>query len=191
MKRAVIFFATGNPHKVEEARNVLKNYPLDVKQLDIKGVEIQAESVDEVAKDSAHRAAKEHKIPIIVEDTGLSIDALNGFPGPYAAYIHETIGNAGILKLLKGVDNRRAVFQSAVAFCSPEVDVRCFIGECGGRISLEERGSHGFGFDPIFEPDEGDGRTFGEMGLEEKTAMSHRSRALRKFADWYVKRLNI
>ena len=191
MKRATIFFATGNADKVEEAKYALNNYLLEVNQLDTKKWEIQANTVEEIAKYSAIQAVKDSKVPLIVEDTGLFIDSLNGFPGPYASHIYTTIGIGGLLKLLEGRENRRATFRSAVAFCDLTENIVCFTGQCIGTISFEVRGNQGFGFDPIFRPDYGDGRTFAEMNLEEKNAISHRSKALRKFADWYVQRVKI
>lgn len=191
MKRVIINFATGNTHKVEEVKYALKDYPLEVKPLNIKGVEIQAETVEEIAKSSALQASRTNRIPVIVEDTGLFIESLMGFPGPYAAYVHETIGVEGVLKLLEGVADRKATFRSAVAFCDLTEDVVCFVGESLGEISAEARGDRGFGFDPVFEPHNGAGKTFAEMSLVEKSSISHRSRAVRKFAEWYVKRLNI
>jgi XTP/dITP diphosphohydrolase len=182
-----LIFATGNPHKVEEVKFVLKDYPVEIEHVNIKGEEIQAENVGEIAKASALRAFEKILKPVFVEDTGLFIEALNGFPGPFAAYIHRTIGVAGVLKLLKGVANRRAEFRSAVAFSTKEVKSVCFIGTVLGRISRGERGSHGFGFDSIFEPDGGGGKTFGEMTIDEKNSYSHRACALRKFVEWYLK----
>ncbi|TDA32431.1 MAG: non-canonical purine NTP pyrophosphatase, partial [Hadesarchaea archaeon] len=97
-----------------------------------------------------------------------------------------TIGNRGVLKLLEGVGDRRAVFRSAVGYCGRDGRPLVFEGRVEGRISLEERGTGGFGFDPIFIPDEGDGRTFAEMSVEEKNALSHRGRAIEGFFRWYL-----
>jgi XTP/dITP diphosphohydrolase len=126
-----------------------------------------------------------------VEDAGLFIDALSGFPGPYAAYAYKTIHNSGILRLMENVKNRQAKFQSVIAYfdetlCEPE----CFDGESIGEITLTERrqkGKSAFGFDPIFQP-VGSSKSFAEMTIEEKNGFSHRAMALRKFAEWYKKR---
>jgi len=120
-----------------------------------------------------------------VEDAGLFVEALKGFPGPYSAYVYRTLGTRGILKLMENVEDRAASFRSVVVFSSPEHQPVCFSGEVKGRISMEERGDSGFGFDPIFEPEAGDGRTFAEMTTEEKNRYSHRAEALRRFAKWY------
>jgi len=181
-----LLFATGNPHKVEEVKLILRYYPIEIKRTDVKGREIQAETVEEIAEASALQTFKKIGKPIFAEDTGLFIEALNGFPGPFAAYVYRTIGIAGVLKLLKGVADRRAEFRGAVAFCAPEVKPICFLGTALGRISREERGIHGFGFDPIFEPDGGGDKTFAEMTIDEKNAYSHRACAVRKFMEWYI-----
>jgi XTP/dITP diphosphohydrolase len=89
----------------------------------------------------------------------------------------------GILKLMEGVDGRGASYQSFVAL-RHEGEIRLFQGTVTGKIAHAIRGSHGFGYDPIFVPDEEDGRTFGEMTDEEKNAISHRARAFRNLGAW-------
>ena len=181
----LIFFATGNLHKFNEARRVLAEYDISVAMLKVKNLEIQNDKIEAIAKSSAINVAREIRLPIIVEDAGLFIDSLNGFPGPYSSYIFRTIGNWGIIKLLENSENRKAHFKSVVAFCDQNGTLMCFKGIVEGRISKKPRGSSGFGFDPIFEPDEEPERTFGEMSVEEKNRFSHRAKALRKFAQWY------
>jgi XTP/dITP diphosphohydrolase len=180
-----LFFATGNMHKVEEVRLILKDHSLKVEHVDMKGVEIQSDNVEEVAKASAKWIAQTERIPVFVEDTGLFIDALKGFPGPYASYVHETIGIKGVLKLLESVVNRKAEFRSAVAFCSPKEESICFLGSISGKITFEERGRYGFGYDSIFEPI-GSEKTFAELNIGEKNHYSHRAKAIKKFAYWYL-----
>ena len=120
-----------------------------------------------------------------MEDAGLFVEALNGFPGPYSKYVYTTVGIKGILNLMKNVTNRSAYFMSAVSFGNPNEEPFCFVGKADGKLSLDERGTSGFGYDPIFIPSEGDGRTFAEMTTDEKNGYSHRAKALRKFAKWY------
>jgi XTP/dITP diphosphohydrolase len=189
MAEHTVFFATGNSHKVQEIQTATRDFHLYVKQVDIKGVEIQADSVEEIATYSAIQTKKKYKIPVFVEDTGLFIDGLQGFPGVYASYIYNTIGIHGVLKLLDGASNRGAIFRSSIAYCDLNDRVTCFTGECRGKISSVARGGSGFGFDPIFEPDDGGGKTFGEMKMQEKNRLSHRSQAAVKFACWYVKHM--
>ncbi|MEM3823950.1 MAG: XTP/dITP diphosphatase [Candidatus Bathyarchaeia archaeon] len=187
LKGRVIFFATNNINKFNEARKVLAEYKIAVGMLRVKAFEIQSESLEEIAKTSAIEAFRKSNLPVITEDAGLFIEALNGFPGPYAAYVYRAIGNKGILKLMENVKNRRAKFQSVIAYCASErKSPLCFKGEVAGLITKEERrGNAGFGFDPIFEPLSGGGKTFAEMTVEEKNKYSHRANALRKFAEWY------
>lgn len=116
------------------------------------------------------------------------VDALNGFPGPYAAYAYKTVGNQGLLRLMKNVKARSAHFESAVAYFSAEsLSPACFHGEVIGEIADEERKGRdrsGFGFDPIFKP-LNSSKTFAEMTIAEKNEHSHRARVFRKFAEWY------
>jgi len=190
LKGKFIFFATNNVNKFNEARRVLAEYKIAVGAIRVKTLEIQSESLDEIARASVTEAFKKCNLPVIVEDAGLFIDALNGFPGPYAAYVYKEIGNKGILKLMENVDNREAKFQSVIAYYSSEIESPiCFKGEVAGRITVEERrGDSGFGFDPIFEPVNAQKKTFAEMTVEEKNKYSHRAGALRKFAEWYKKK---
>ncbi|MDH7477134.1 MAG: XTP/dITP diphosphatase [Candidatus Bathyarchaeota archaeon] len=185
-----IFFATNNINKFNEARKVLAEYKIAVGMLRVKTFEIQSENLEEIAKASAIEAFKKSNLPVITEDAGLFIEALNGFPGPYAAYVYKAIGNKGILKLMENVKNRDAKFQSVIAYCASKREPPlCFKGEVVGTITREERrGSGGFGFDPIFEPLNGGGKTFAEMTVEEKNKYSHRADALRKFAEWYERK---
>jgi len=181
----VIFFATSNVHKFNEARRLLAKYDIAVAMLKIKPTEIQDDDLENIAKAGVLEASKKSGLPLIVEDAGLFIRALNGFPGPYSSYVCKTIGNSGILKLMDGLTDRYAQFRSAVAYCGPDCFLKTFLGISEGQIAKEAKGSSGFGFDPIFEPFGGDGKTFAEMSTDEKNMFSHRSRALRKFAEWY------
>ena len=187
----LIYFVTGNVHKFEEARRVLAEYKVATAMLKIKTTEIQDESIENIAKTSVIDAVKKCGLPIIVEDAGLFIKTLNGFPGPYSSYVYRTIGTRGVLKLMKDVQEREAYFKSVVAYSIPKellkcFEAKCFEGKVEGRISEEERGEAGFGFDPIFTPLNRSHRTFAEMTTEEKNKYSHRARALRKFAEWYA-----
>ncbi len=190
LKGKVIFFATGNIHKFNEARAVLSAYSLASGMLHIKGAEIQSDSLKEIATASAANAYNLSHLPLIVEDAGLFVDALNGFPGPYAAYVYKTVENAGLLKLMNGIKNRRAIFRSSIAYCDSETGtIMCFEGETAGEITTQKQTltfESAFGFDPIFQP-HGCKKTFAEMTLQEKNGVSHRAQAVRKFAEWYIK----
>lgn len=184
----VIFFATNNINKFSEALGELAKQKITVAMIRVKTLEIQSESLEEIAKTSALDAYKRCELPIIVEDAGLFIEALNGFPGPYSSYVYKTIGNIGLLRLMEKLENRRAVFRSVLAFCSPDFTTPvCFSGKVDGEITREERrrkDKASFGFDPIFKP-ENSTKTFAEMRITEKNRFSHRAKALREFAKWY------
>jgi XTP/dITP diphosphohydrolase len=176
---------TSNVHKFQEASRVLSEYKIATAKLKVGAVEIQDDSLENIAEASVLDAVKNCGLPIFVEDAGLFIEALKGFPGPYSKYVYNTVGVKGILKLMKNIENRSAHFQSVIAFSSPGEQPICFRGKVEGKISLQERGTSGFGYDPIFMPTDGDGRTFAEMTSNEKNGYSHRAEALRKFAEWY------
>ena len=182
-----LWMATGNPHKHREARIILMEYGLDLRRLEIQRIEIQADDLEEIAAYSVEHIPEADSRPIVVEDAGLFIHHLKGFPGPYSSYALKTIGLGGILKLMEGVQNREATFKSVVAL-RWRGETHLFVGEVQGRIATEIRGSQGFGYDPIFIPDEGDGRTFGEMTTREKNKLSHRARAFRRLALWLTSR---
>ena len=189
LRGRIIFFATGNFHKFDEARRILAEYKIAVGMLRVKNVEIQSNSLKEIAEASVKDAFNRCHLPVIVEDAGLFVDALKGFPGPYAAYVYKTISNPGMLKLLANIDDRKATFQSAIAYYDGQSEPVCFEGEAVGRIADDEIWGTlktGFGFDPIFLP-EGSKKTFAEMAIEEKNGFSHRANAIRKFAKWYKK----
>jgi len=190
LRGRVIFFATNNINKFNEARTVLSEYRIATGMLRVKALEIQSDSLEEIARASAVDAFKKCNLPIMVEDAGLFIETINGFPGPYAAYVYKTIGNEGLLRLMKNVGDRRATFKSVVAYDSSELEKpACFTGEVAGEITKEERrgaGGSGFGFDPVFKPARA-GRTFAELSIIEKNRYSHRALAMRKFAEWYRK----
>jgi XTP/dITP diphosphohydrolase len=192
LKGKVVFFATGNINKFNEARSILGQYGIAVGMLRLKGDEIQSDSLKEIAETSVKNAYKRCRLPIFVEDAGLFNEALSGFPGPYAAYVYKTIHNSGILKLMEGSKERGAKFQSVIAYCDDQTicEPDCFDGEVKGEITLAERkdqGKSGFGFDPIFQPS-GSTKTFAEMTITEKNGYSHRAMAIRKFAEWYKHR---
>jgi len=190
LKGKTIFFATNNIHKFNEARKVLAEYKIAAGMLRAKASEIQSDNLEMIAETSVADTFKRCNLPVIVEDAGLFVDALNGFPGPYAAYAYRTIGNKGLLKLMERIENRRARFHSVIAYYSAELKSPiCFKGEALGEIVEKERRgkrNSGFGFDPIFKPASSN-KTFAEMNTLEKNKHSHRAQALRRFAEWYKK----
>lgn len=176
-----IYFVTTNDGKYEEVKKMLPEH--DIIRKNMTYPEIQADELEEVAKFGMAFLSKKLDGNIMLEDSGLFIQFLKGFPGVYSAYVFKSIGNDGILKLMDGVRNRRAYFKSVIAFYDGEV--RFFEGKCEGTISEIKKGENGFGYDPIFIP-EGETKTFGEMEREEKNDYSHRGRAilqLKKFLE--------
>ncbi|HUS78056.1 MAG TPA: XTP/dITP diphosphatase [Patescibacteria group bacterium] len=182
MRESKIWLATGNSHKVEESKEVLSEYGIELEHLMVERIEIQADDLSEIAAFSLKQIIDDGR-PVYVEDAGLFLDHYGGFPGPYSSYALDKVGVLGILKLMVGIEERGASYRSAIAFRSGGA-IKIFWGDVKGKISHSVKGTGGFGYDPIFIPDEGYGRTFGEMPSKEKNAMSHRARALRKLGEW-------
>ena len=189
------YFVTSNLHKLNEVREILAPYGIDVERFDVNKVEIQSFDVSDVVRYAAEILKQcVKKRPLLLEDSGLYIEALRGFPGAFSRHVYETIGLRGILKLLDSVKNRKAYFKTAVACICPsgpyEDQVIIKEGIVRGNIAEEVRGGQGFGFDPIFIP-EGHNKTFGEMSDEEKNDISHRARAFRAIAEVIVDRYRV
>lgn len=144
--------------------------------------EFRDNDVGVIAEEKARYAWDVLRCSLIVDDTGFFVNALNGFPGPYAAYVLDTIGMEGILRLLEGAEDRTAYFETAIAYADGEGTIRVFRGVVDGTI-VSPRGEGGFGYDPIFSVD---GRTFAERTLAEKAPMSHRGRALAALREFMV-----
>ncbi len=184
-----IAFATSNKHKLQEANHVLKDYGVELYMAPAPKLEIQSSRLEDIAVYAAVQAHLILQKPVIVEDAGLFIPALKGFPGPYSSYVYKTIGVEGLAKLMEGVSNRRAYFLSVVAYAD-ENGVKVFTGRVDGVIAEKPRGSKGFGFDPLFIP-YGSDKTFAEMELEEKNRYSHRAKAFRKLGEWLASRQHL
>ena len=178
----MIRFVTGNEGKVREAREYLDD---DVEQVEYDYTEIQSDDLTAIAVHGAEEAFTETggDDPVVVDDAGLFVDTLGGFPGPYSAYVEDTLGVERVWRLAEREENRRARFRGVVAYHDGE-RTETFEGAVPGRI-VAPRGDGGFGYDPIFEHE---GQTLAEMSTDEKNAVSHRGRALAKFADWLAER---
>jgi XTP/dITP diphosphohydrolase len=155
---------------------------LEVDHLALEIPEPRSNEIAEIAREKVRYAYSQLNTPLIVDDTGFFIDALKGFPGPYAAYILNSIGNAGILKLMDGISERDARFTTGIAYAD-ERGTEVFTGTLEGKIALCPRGNNGFGYDPIFEIGE---KTLAEYSIQEKSRISHRARALSSFHDWFI-----
>ena len=215
-------YVTTNSGKVREAREYLDG----VEQLDYDYAEVQASELGPIAAHGAREAYRHAGEPVLVDDSGLFVDGFEGFPGPYTAYVEDTLGIETVQRLAaRELDApHRGAFRCVLAYCdgddfaatpdpvdradrsaaaaagadtadgsggngsdeggptlADDLPVKLFYGSVRGRL-VEPRGDGGFGYDPIFEHD---GRTLAEMTPAEKNAVSHRGRALAKFAEWF------
>ncbi len=180
-----IYFATSNEHKFNEVRGVLSASRIKIEHLMFKHNEIRSDSLEEIAFEAVNAAYVKLKKPVFVEDTGLFISALNGFPGTFSAWVINKIGSKGILKLMRSEQNRAASFKTCIAF-SDGKDIKTFFGECSGAIANKQRGKSGFGFDPIFIPADYK-KTFAE-DTKTKNKLSHRHQAVLKLADFLIRK---
>jgi XTP/dITP diphosphohydrolase len=200
-------YVTTNEGKVREAREYM-----DCEQFEYDYTEVQSPDIDTVAAYGAREAYREAGEPVLVDDAGLFVDALEGFPGPYSSFVEDTLGIERVQRLVAEEETRRAAFRCVLAYCDGEefeaspdpvdrddralaaagegndegtgVPVKLFEGTVRGRI-VAPRGEGGFGYDPIFEHE---GTTMAEMDTAEKNAISHRGRALAKFGEWFAER---
>ncbi|MBN2881213.1 RdgB/HAM1 family non-canonical purine NTP pyrophosphatase [Candidatus Woesearchaeota archaeon] len=179
-----LIFVTGNKHKLNEARVILKDF--DVENVVLNIDELQGNS-EKIAAKKVLNAFEILKKPCFIDDTSLECNAINGLPGPYIKDFIDRIGPEGIYNMLKSFSNFKASAVCNIAYCDGDGNHLIFRGEVKGKI-LSPRGTSEFDFDLIFSPD-GEERTFAEMTLEEKNYYSHRKRALEKFAK-YMKEKN-
>lgn len=187
--------ASANSDKVREIEAILLNcgVVLEPRPKEIADVEENADTLEGNARLKASAVAVATGSAALADDTGLEVDALGGAPGVRSArYAGEpSDADANIEKLLKELlavgaattEQRRARFRTVVLVQWPDGTETITTGVVEGHIALERVGDGGFGYDPVFIPDDGIGRTFAQMGAEEKHAMSHRGRALRTLAE--------
>ena len=148
---------TSNEKKIEEFKAALGE--IEVRQVEYS--EIKAAEPCDVAKSAAKQLAEELNEVVIVEDSGLFIDALKDFPGTNTHFSDERIGNVGLLKLMEGVKERQCEYRSAIGYCEPGKEPLCFLGVEQGKIAEKMRGSKGWGQDSLFIP-QGSEQTYGE-----------------------------
>ncbi len=201
-----IVFATNNAHKLSEIRQILGN-KIDVLSLADIGchddIPETADSLEGNALQKARYVYDHYHLSCFADDTGLEVDALGGAPGIYSArYAGEGHDSeANMRKLLKNLgenNNRKARFRTVIALIEleevdnkvgkPTEDINFFEGIVEGQIIREKRGNEGFGYDPIFQPD-GYDETFAQLGMEVKNRISHRARAVKKLADYLLKKI--
>jgi XTP/dITP diphosphohydrolase len=177
--------ASANPDKVVEIQQLLAGVvELLPRPADVPDVVEDADSLVGNARLKATALSAATGLPAVADDTGLEVDALDGAPGVHAAYYAGegctyADNRRKLLAELDGVSDRRAAFRTVAIVVWPDGTELAVEGVCPGVITTEERGEVGFGYDAVFQPDEGDGRTFAEMGADAKHAISHRGRAFR------------
>ena len=175
--------ATANPHKVVELARLLPNWvELVARPDDVGDIDEDAPTLEGNAIIKAVEIANHCSEWAIADDTGLEVQALGGLPGVHSARYAGVGATSGehrvkLLHEMDGVADRTARFRTVIALVSAKGDIHLVSGECAGVIAREERGDSGFGYDSVFIPNDGDGRTFAEMTGAEKDAMSHRGRA--------------
>ena len=186
---ADVIFASSNMNKFFEAQTILAEFGIKPIHYLLDLLEIQDDSLSKIAEQKAVYAYNESRLmksvgaskpsAVIVEDDGLFIDSLSGFPGPFSSYAFKTLGNDGILKLVG--NNRNAQFRAVIAYCDSNEKPKLFESSIAGTISENIQGN-GWGYEPIFIP-ENQTKTYAE--LADKNKLSHRYEALKKFASWF------
>ena len=167
-----LFFASSNEHKFQEAERILANLGMQINLFKTTLQEIQSNNLNDIAEKKAINAYDLIQKPVIIEDDGLFINVLDGFPGPYSSYVYDTIGNKGIMDLLENSKVRDAKFVSIIAYCDSDCDVKLFESSIPGKISsVIEKG--GWGYDPIFIPD-GESKTYATVSYTHLTLPTKR-----------------
>ncbi len=190
-----LVIATGNPGKTLEIRDLLKGFPINIKNLDdfgpIPPVVEDGDTFDENAYKKASFVSKILGYPALADDSGLVVAALDGAPGVYSArYAGENASDqqryTKLLEEMKGQTTRQAAFECVISLAVPTGAALTYEGRCEGLIAEKPVGDGGFGYDPVFyyPPLK---KTFGELSREEKSRISHRGRALKEFKDEFDK----
>lgn len=175
MTQAPFVLVTGNRGKIAEARLALG---MDIEAVEVDLPEIQGLDLLEILTEKANIAWEIVKRPLVVEEAGLSLAAMNGFPGPLVKWMLEAMGAEGIARTAHALGDPRAIARCALLYKDAERTVVAE-GHTLGTLVLPGRGEHGFGWDPVFLPD-GETRTFAELAGREKDAVSHRGKAWRE-----------
>lgn len=194
-----IFFATGNSDKFREVKEILEQYngnnddiennkSIIIEQVKIDLPELQG-TPDEVILEKARIAYEKVKQPVFVDDTGLAFNALNGMPGIYIKHFLHAIKQEGLYKILAGFEDKTAKAFVSIGYCDGK-ETKFFLGECSGKIVSPKSTGQGFGFgwDPIFSPNDYPNDTFATLAAEKKNEISHRRRAFDKFKEFLLNR---
>lgn len=172
---------TGNPNKAIEAERILGFRPT-IESVDLP--EIQGLDLHEVLRAKALEAHRRLNRPVVVEETGLELSSMNGFPGPLVKWMLDAMGAEGIARTAHGLGDPGVEAVCALAYVDANgSEPRMAEGRTRGTLVLEPRGQHGFGWDPVFVPEDGGGLTYAELEPEAKDRLGHRGRAWRAFAE--------
>jgi non-canonical purine NTP pyrophosphatase (RdgB/HAM1 family) len=178
MTRAPFVLVTGNRHKLLETRRLLAHHWQDLEHVDVDLPEPQSLDLRAVLKAKGNEAWRTLGRPLVVEETGLELEALNGFPGPLVKWMLAAVGAEGIARVALALGNANATARCALLYHD---GVRQWLAEgvTPGTLVLPGRGHSGFGWDPVFQP-LGEKRTYSELGDAEKDETGHRGRAWRE-----------
>jgi XTP/dITP diphosphohydrolase len=158
----------------------MKEHGYELEHIKTTYPEIQADTLEETIVPGLNWLMGRYERPIMIDDSGLFIDALKGFPGIFSSYVFRTVGCDGILRLMEGVKNRSARFECCIGFLVPGKEPHISKGVAKGSISEKKAGTGGFGYDPVFVPD-GYVKTYAQIEVTEKNKISHRGRAIELF----------
>ena len=195
MKKIVLVLATRNKGKKREFELLFNGLPIEIKDVSefqkITEFEEKGSTFEEIAINKAQFVSKALDLPAIADDSGLTVEALNGAPGIFSArYAGKSAtnneNNRKLLEKMEGKENRNAIFVCSIAISKPTDQVLAYTGRCSGIILHEPAGTNGFGYDPFFYYSPF-GKTFAQLSVEEKNRVSHRGQAMRKVKNDFKK----
>ena len=190
-----LILATKNQGKIEEFKELLSGFPIEIKSLNdfgpIPSVVEDGKTFEDNAYKKAHDTARMLGFPALADDSGLVVEALDGLPGVYSArYAGEGASdqenNLKLLEAMKSKEDRKAAFECIIAIAVPRGPALIYEGRCEGQITQEMKGENGFGYDPIFyyPPSQ---KTFAQMSSDEKNSVSHRGKAMAELKEEFDK----
>ncbi len=173
-----LYFITGNKNKLSEITAMIP----EVQQLDVDLPEVQDIDPEVIIKSKLEEAFKHHSGEFMVEDTSLYFEEMNGLPGPLIKWFLKALDHDGLANLAAKLGNAKATAKTIIGYAKDKDNIQFFEGAVEGQI-VSPRGEARFGWDPVFLPD-GYDKTYAEMSPEEKNSMSHRHKAVTKFAEY-------
>ena len=195
MKKIVLVLATRNKGKKKEFELLFNGLPVEIKGVsefqNIPEFEEEGSTFEEIAINKAKFVSKALDLPAIADDSGLTVEALNGAPGIFSARYAEKSATNGqnnrkLLEKMEGKENRNAIFVCSIAISKPTGQILTYTGRCSGIILHEPAGTNGFGYDPFFYYSPL-GKTFAQLSVEEKSRVSHRGQVMRKLKNDFKK----